>query len=160
MLDQALVALAASGGTAVVTAAGTDAWTTVRTAVAGWFGRGDVQREGVELERLERTAAAVREAGPGEAERVGIRQEAIWQARFEELLESLSADEQERAVEELRGALAQYRPSDAVRAGPGGLAVGGNVEVRADGGSAAAVRMGDVTIGSPVHPLQPGPGQG
>jgi hypothetical protein len=60
MLEQALTALAAAGGTAVVQAAGTDAWTGLRQAVARWFGRGDRQRERVELERLDRTAGELR----------------------------------------------------------------------------------------------------
>ncbi|MGW3466207.1 hypothetical protein ACWDE9_44675, partial [Streptomyces olivaceoviridis] len=38
MLEQALTALAAAGGAAVVQAAGTDAWTGLRQAVARWFG--------------------------------------------------------------------------------------------------------------------------
>ncbi len=155
-MDQTLVALAASGGTAVVTAAGTDAWASVRTAVAGWFGRGDAPRERAELERLDRTAAVVREAGPGEAERVGIRQEAVWQARIEDLLESLPTDERGRAVEQLHALLGRRAAQGGVSAGAGGLAVGGDVNVRAEGGSVAAVRMGDVTIGGPVDPRRQG----
>ncbi|MGP3968416.1 hypothetical protein [Streptomyces sp. 6N223] len=41
--------------------------------------------------------------------------------------------------------------------------VGGNVDIHAEGGSAAALRMGDVTIGSPpptANPPQPGPDRG
>lgn len=157
MLDQ-MVALAASCGTAVVAAAGTDAWTTLRAAVAGWAGRGDAGRESAELERLDRTAAAIEGAGPGDAERVSVRHEAAWQARIEALLENLPEDEQARAVDELRGLLARYSaPGGGVSAGPGGVAVGGDVEIRAKDGSAAAVRIGDVTIESPVPPSQPGP---
>ncbi|MFJ9839281.1 hypothetical protein ACIRYZ_02270 [Kitasatospora sp. NPDC101155] len=44
-----------------------------------------------------------------------------------------------------------------VSAGNGGQAVGGNVEIRADHGSAAAFTMGDVSLGNPP---QPGPHQG
>lgn len=42
----------------------------------------------------------------------------------------------------------------------GGTAVGGNVDIRAEDGSAAALTVGDVTIGSAVRPRQPGPGPG
>jgi hypothetical protein len=58
MLTEALTALAAAGGTAVVQAAGKDAWTGFRGRVAKWFARGDTGREQVALERLDRTAAA------------------------------------------------------------------------------------------------------
>ncbi|MGW7568582.1 hypothetical protein ACWGJV_20195 [Streptomyces tendae] len=47
-----------------------------------------------------------------------------------------------------------------VSAASGGLAVGGRVDVRAEGGSAAALRMGDVTLGSSPNPRQPGPNKG
>lgn len=89
MLDQALTALAAAGGAAVVQAAGTDLWTGLRQAVAGWFGRGDAEREQAELQRLDRTAAELRSAPADEAERLRIRAEAAWQARMEALLENL-----------------------------------------------------------------------
>jgi hypothetical protein len=36
-----------------------------------------------------------------------------------------------------------------------GIAVGGNVEIKADGGSAAALRMGDVKLGNPPVPGPP-----
>ncbi|MEU7584349.1 hypothetical protein AB0B50_42980 [Streptomyces sp. NPDC041068] len=57
MLDDAMTALAVAGSTAVVQAAGTDAWAGVRRAVAHWFGRGDEGRERAELARLDRTEA-------------------------------------------------------------------------------------------------------
>ncbi|QLJ02833.1 hypothetical protein HZZ00_19135 [Streptomyces sp. NEAU-sy36] len=157
MLDQVLTALAASGGTAVVTAAGTDAWAGVRGAVAGWFGRGDAQREQAELERLDQTALVLAAADSAEAERVRIRQEASWQTRIEAVLEGLAADEREDAAEQLRLLLAQHTPGGAV-AGPGGLAVTGNAEIRAGNGSiAAGVIHGGARIG---HPRKPDPSQG
>jgi hypothetical protein len=52
LLSDALVALAAAGGTAVVQAAGTDLRADFRERVATWFGRGDAEREHAELERL------------------------------------------------------------------------------------------------------------
>ncbi|MFF4137968.1 hypothetical protein ACFY1B_42290 [Streptomyces mirabilis] len=158
MLDQALTALAASGGTAVVTAAGTDAWVGLRQAVARWFGRSDVQREQAELERLDQTGAAMRAAAPAEAERARIRLEASWQARIEAVLESLSESERDQAADQLRGLLAQHAPQGPVTAGQGGLAVGGNIDIRADGGSiAAGVIHGGAHTGPP--PL-PDPSQG
>jgi hypothetical protein len=105
MLEEALAALAAAGGTAVVQAAGTDAWTGLRTRVARLLGRGEVQREQAELERLDQTATALEAVGPVEAERMRIRQEASWQARFEFLLESLTEDERAQVAAELEDLL-------------------------------------------------------
>ncbi|MER6982999.1 hypothetical protein ABT317_40080, partial [Streptomyces carpinensis] len=132
MLDQELIALAASGGTALVQAAGTDAWTGLRQAVAGWFGRGDAQRERAELERLEQTADSVRDAGPDEVERVRDRQEGVWQTRIEALLENLDGAQREQAAKELASLLAQHAPQPGVSAGQGGLAAN-RVDVRAEG---------------------------
>jgi hypothetical protein len=155
MLDQALIALAASGGTALVGAAGTDAWTGLRQAVARWFGRGEAQRERAELDRLDRTAAAVRPTDPAEAERARTRHEALWQARFETLLESLGDTERERAAEELRGLLARHAPQGGAVAGPGGLAAN-TVDIHAERGSiAAGVIHGGAQIGIPPLPDPP-----
>ncbi|MFH0244616.1 hypothetical protein ACGRHY_19875 [Streptomyces sp. HK10] len=180
MLEQALAALASAGGTAVVQAAGTEAWTAVREAVARWFGRGDERRERAELERLDRTAAELEPGGPepGEgrdrdrdrepgaagsagAEQARIRQEAAWQARFESLLESVDGDERARLAGELRALLKRHSPaggpaSGGPSVGRDGMAVGGDVHVRADGGVAGGVIHG----GARVHPLPPGPAQG
>jgi hypothetical protein len=52
LAEEALAALAAAGGTAVVQAAGTDAWAGFRSRVAKWFARGDTEREQIALERL------------------------------------------------------------------------------------------------------------
>ncbi|MFJ3728724.1 hypothetical protein ACIPYQ_40020 [Streptomyces sp. NPDC090045] len=97
MLEATLAALAAAGGAAVVQAAGTDVWNGLRSRVARLLGRGDRTRESVELERLDQTAADLQALEPTEAERMRIRQEASWQARFEALLESAS-DVEERAL--------------------------------------------------------------
>ncbi|MFI1177524.1 hypothetical protein [Streptomyces melanogenes] len=154
MLDQALIALAASGGTALVTAAGTDAWSGLRQAVACWFGRGDTRREQTELERLDQTAAAVEATDPTEAEQVRNRQEAVWQTRIETLLESLDGTERDRAAEWLRSLLAQHALGGVV-AGPGGLAAN-TVDIHAKEGSiAAGVIHGGAQIGTPPMPAPP-----
>ncbi|MEU0836394.1 hypothetical protein [Streptomyces sp. NPDC005969] len=151
-----MTALAAAGGTAVIQAAGTDAWTGVRQQVARWFGRGNPQRERAELERLDQTAGELEAARPTEVERVRIRQEAAWQGRIEAVLESLEDIERARLADELRTLLAHQTSHSSVSVGQSGLAVGGSVDVRADHGSAAAVSMGNVTLG---NPSQPGPHQ-
>ncbi|MGJ5829041.1 tetratricopeptide repeat protein [Streptomyces ossamyceticus] len=111
MPEQSWAALTAAGGTAVVRAAGgstgthTDAWAGLRRAVAAWFARGDAERERAELDRLDRTAAALTSA-PAPDDTTRIRQEAAWQTRFEERLEHLDPAERVRAAEELRTLLA------------------------------------------------------
>ncbi|WP_324606891.1 hypothetical protein [Streptomyces katrae] len=153
MLEQALAALAAAGGAAVVQAAGTDAWAGLRQALAGWFGRGDQQRERAELERLDRTAGELDAAAAGAVERLRMRQEGVWQTRVEILLENLEEAEQIHAAESLRALLARHAPRGGVSAGRGGLAVGGNVEIRAEGGSiAAGVINAGAHVGGPAGP--------
>ncbi|RSN18742.1 hypothetical protein DMH25_00330 [Streptomyces sp. WAC 01325] len=98
MLEAALAAMAAAGGTAVVQSAGTDTWRGFRPRAARLAGRGDQARETAELQRLDRSAAALEVAStddPQATEHTRIAQEASWQNRFEALLESTS-DPQER----------------------------------------------------------------
>ncbi|MEU9853658.1 hypothetical protein [Streptomyces sp. NPDC047974] len=153
MLAEAMTALAAAGGTAVVQAAGTDAWTGVRGQVARWFGRGNPEREHAELERLDRTAGELETAAPAEVERVRIRQEAAWQGRIQALLEGLEDAERDAVVDELTALRTRPASLDGgVSAGQGGVAVGGNVLVQADHSSAAALVMGNVTLGNPSRP--------
>lgn len=156
MLSEALTALAAAGGTAVVQAAGTDAWQGLRQAVARWFGRGDEERERALLERLDRSADALTAASGSELERFELSEQAVWRTRFETVLEDLGESERQQAAEALR-ALLDAHAAPGVSAGDRGVAVGGRVDIRADHGSAAALRMGDVTLNNPP---QPGPYQG
>lgn len=70
------------------------------------------------------------------------------------------ADALEEALEhdgELAAALREALGgvAGAVVAHGDGVAVGGDVDVRAEGGSVAAVRVGDVTIGNPPVPGSP-----
>lgn len=156
MLVEALAALATAGGTAVVTAAGTDAWNGFRQAVARWFGRGDAQREKAELERLDQTAVALQAAEPAQAERTRISQEAAWQARIEATLENVDEAERDQAAEQLRALLAKHVPQVGVTAGDGGLAVGRDMDIRSEQGSiAAGVLHGGAHIGRPPTPDPP-----
>ncbi|MEU3692612.1 hypothetical protein [Streptomyces narbonensis] len=153
MLEEALTVLAAAGGTAVVQAAGTDVWTGLRQAVAGWFGRGDEQRQRAELERLDRTAEEVQTAQAADADRVRVRQEAAWQARFEGLLESLDDSERAQAAERLRALLPRRDPEGGVSARDGGAVIGGSARIQADRGAVAAgVINGEVRISTPSEP--------
>lgn len=105
-----MTALAAAGGTAVVQAAGTDAWTGLRQAIARLFGRGDDQRASAALERLDGTAAAVSAADGADAGQVRFRQEALWQGRFETLMQNVDARERDSVIAALRALVAQHNP--------------------------------------------------
>ncbi|MFE2584656.1 hypothetical protein [Streptomyces sp. NPDC059378] len=154
MLPEAMTALAAAGGTAVVQAASTDAWGGFRQQVARWFGRGDQQRTSGQLERLDRTAGELEAAaasGSAESERAYLRHEAGWQARIEALLEDLADTERAQAAEELQELLTQYQGT--ASAGQGGLAVGRDMNISAEGNSiAAGVINGGAQIGPPPVP--------
>ncbi|WP_340562051.1 hypothetical protein [Streptomyces sp. GSL17-111] len=153
MLEEALTVLAAAGGTAVVQAAGTDMWTGLRQALARWFGRGDEQRQRGELERLDRSAEELRTAQAADTERVRIRQEAAWQTRIADLLESLDDNERAQAAEELRALLSQYKPEGGVSADRGGAAFVGRTEISAHtGGIAAGAISGGARTGTPSEP--------
>ncbi|WP_405526339.1 hypothetical protein OG592_02415 [Streptomyces avidinii] len=160
MLTETLAMLAAAGGTAVVQAAGKDAWEGFRQQLARWFGRGNPEREQAELERLEQSAQALEAAEGTGTEQVRIRQEAIWQARIEGLLENLDDAERARAADALRLLLAQTVPGGSqVSAGAGGAAAGGNITAAADRGSiAATVIHGGARIGT-CPPQEPDPDQ-
>jgi hypothetical protein len=152
MLEEALTALAAAGGTAVVQAAGTDAWIGFRTRMARLLGRGDAQRERAELARLDQTAASLKAADPPDAERMRLKQETWWQTRLEILLDDMAGEERRRAAADLRDLMRSLGvPIGSVSAGAGGLAVGGNVEISATGGGsmAAAIVNGDVNFRDP-----------
>ncbi len=150
LLTEALTALAAAGGGAVVQAAGTDAWHAVRQRVAELFGRGDAERGRAELERLDRTARALEPGAATDPDRELSRQEGVWQERFETLLESLDAADRERAVRDLRALSALVADPEAdtalatgnALARDGGSAVTG-VRRSGDGRAARAVNTGD-----------------
>lgn len=156
MLEEALTALAAAGGTAVVQAAGTSSWQGLQHAVAQWFGRGQEDRDHVARERLAQSATALAESDAETAVHIRAREQAVWQTRFEMALESLGDDERETAVAALRVILREQVSPSAVSAGDNGQAIGGSVHISADRG-AAALRMRDVHVS---HPSQPGPQQG
>ncbi len=109
MLVEWLAAVAAAGGTAVVQAAGTDVWVSVRQRVAHVLGRDDHEREQAELMRLDQTATDLASLTPGEADLIRARQEAAWTARFEMLLESLGEADRERVACELNDIADQAR---------------------------------------------------
>ncbi|MGW9031888.1 hypothetical protein ACWGQ5_49425 [Streptomyces sp. NPDC055722] len=159
MLTEALQAIAAAGGTAVVASAGTDAWAGIRGIVVSLFHREDEPQGQAVLERLDQTATALEQAQPAEAERTRSRQEIAWQTRFEDLLEGLDESGREAAADQLRGLidLVREQTNGGVSAGAAGLAVGGNMSIRAESGSVAG---GVINGGAHVrNPPMPGPDQ-
>lgn len=145
MLDEAMVALAASVGSGVVQAAGTDAWLALRNRLARLFGRGDRQQETVQLERLDRTAAELTAAGQdgngpeGNGNEERSRHGAAWRARTEDLLEALDPDERTAAAAELRALLDEAAQAARPAAGGGGFT--GNVFL-----GQTAVQSGDGNV--------------
>ncbi|AXG77890.1 hypothetical protein [Streptomyces paludis] len=165
MLAESMMALAAAGGGAIVQAAGTDAWATVRERIARLVGRGDAERQRAELTRLDQTSADL-SALPGrdpeadaEAEHRRVRWESVWQTRLELLLEALAQDDRHRAAAELEAVVGLVRsavPAGRTQtAGAGGLVVGGDLSVEAEGGSVAG---GVVRVEGGVHLAAPFPG--
>ncbi|MFD3554459.1 hypothetical protein ACFWWA_20525 [Streptomyces goshikiensis] len=150
MLEQALVALAAAGGAAVVQAAGTDAWGGLRRAFARWFGRGDAQREQAALDNLDSTASEL-ETADEDARR---DQAVMWRTRIADRLEDLSGDEQALAAAQLDALVNGRSSQGSATAGQDGLAVSGDFGgVHADRGSIAAVTIhGGAHIGPPPDP--------
>ncbi|MER7679710.1 hypothetical protein [Streptomyces sp. NPDC096934] len=112
MLVEALLALAAAGGGAIVQAAGTDAWNGVRSGIARVLGRGEEARERGELERLDWTQAALVAANEGEFERIQTAQAAVWQNRLEMLLEELPEVQRQQVAAEIQAVIEQASAGD------------------------------------------------
>ncbi|TQL00123.1 hypothetical protein FB563_5210 [Streptomyces puniciscabiei] len=107
MLVEALLALAATGGGAIVQAAGTDAWNGVRDGIARVLGRGEPAREQAELERLDRTRVVLDAASEGEYTLVQAAQAAVWQSRLEMLMEELPDVQRQQVAAELQAVIEQ-----------------------------------------------------
>ncbi|MFJ6575691.1 hypothetical protein ACIQMY_06950 [Streptomyces sp. NPDC091368] len=151
MLAEGLAAIAAAGAGAVVQAAGTDAWETVRDRVRRIFG---AHQERTVTESLDHTSATlqlmVREE---DRERELALQAAFWRLRFEELLAGSEGERRQAAAAQLLslGDISEQTPASR-------HTFTGNVSVRADRGSVAgAVFEGDVHI---ENPRSPGRSQG
>lgn len=105
MLNEALTAIAAAGGTAVVQAIGTDVWMLVRGRVGVLLGRGDATREQAVLTRLDRTAGELEQAPDGH-DAIHTRLEDSWRTRFEDFLDELPPEAQNEALQSLRDVVA------------------------------------------------------
>jgi hypothetical protein len=156
----ALEALASVAGTAVVTAAMTDAWEDVRHKVAKLFSHSKARTE-IE-QRLDATHAQLAATDGAELARVQAEQAARWSGRLADLLaDRPEAEADLRAlVTEIQSrfpAAASQGTSNAPTAsGPGSIAIGGDAKPSAgSGGIAAAVIQGSAVV---VNPQRPDPG--
>ncbi|MFF8942196.1 hypothetical protein ACF1A5_07925 [Streptomyces sp. NPDC014864] len=165
MLVESLTVLAAAGGSAVATAAGTDAWSALRERMAALFGRGDRRTAQLTAERLDRAANELEEAAGDDSRAAEARGRlaAVWRARFEDLLESMDESERAEAAGRLRELVALVAGLDDRGTGTGtavagdGTLIADRVDVRATHGSFAAGTAdvaGSVILGA--APPEPG----
>ncbi|MFF0768528.1 hypothetical protein ACFYUK_06480 [Nonomuraea wenchangensis] len=136
MLSEALAALAAAGGTALVEAMTSDAWTSAKQGFARLLGRGKPERQEVAVQRLERSRQELADRSGAELERARVEQEAAWRSRLSDLLEDDPA-----AEAELRMLVATYGTS-ATASGQRSIAIGGdNNGIASTGDHATNVQM-------------------
>jgi hypothetical protein len=99
MLVEALAALAATGGNALVSAMVTDSWEGVRARFARLLGRGDPKATDEAAARLEHSRAALAGRSGTDLERAQAELEIAWRTRLGDLLESHpEAEDELRAV--------------------------------------------------------------
>jgi len=157
MVAEALAALAAAGGGAIVQAASSEAWEGLRTRVAQLLGREPQSQQAV-LERLDRTRTALEQAAgsatdvadetdarAGVLERTVARQETAWQTRIEDFLDGLDDTEREEAAAQLR-ALLDWAAAQRAQSGaaPAAATVVMNANVRDHG--RVFQSAGDMTV--------------
>jgi hypothetical protein len=88
MLEEALTALASTGGAALVTAMVTDGWESIKARFARVIGRGRVSEVEVAKARMEQSRAALEGLTGQDLERAQAEQEVVWRTRLSDLLES------------------------------------------------------------------------
>lgn len=153
MLAEALAALAAAGGTALVEAATTDAWTKAKAGFARVLGRGDEERTAVVEGRLERTRAELASSTGEELERARNAHSAQWTTRLRDALEE--HPESAQPLGEVLDELAAAGVAVSAATGDHSMVVGRDVSnVATSGGIAAGVVHGNLST-SP-HPPVPG----
>ncbi|MCP9963077.1 hypothetical protein LUX05_20045 [Streptomyces somaliensis] len=107
VVPEIVATVAALGGAAVVQAATTDAWTSVKAWLVPRLGGGDREREQAESLRLDASAAVLRATAgvPEVAEERRRQEEAQWRARFLEFLGGMPEDRVAEMQRELRALL-------------------------------------------------------
>jgi hypothetical protein len=102
MLGEALIALASTGGTALVTAMVTDSWEGLRARFARLLGHGDARQMEEVAARLEEARATLTGFSGPDLERARAQQEIAWETRLADLL-----DRDPEAEGELRALVAE-----------------------------------------------------
>ncbi|MEU6657908.1 hypothetical protein [Streptomyces sp. NPDC046821] len=149
MLDEVLLGLVSSGGAAVVSAAGTDAWAKTRDAVARLLGWRDPEREEAERVALNQTAIILQTDSANFAERERLQTE--WQERIRTALRELEGADRDEAAAPLLALLTPPTPQPVAPMSTGNVTSG-------NGGISIGIVQGEqVTFNTPQ---QPDPSQG
>ncbi|WP_155127414.1 hypothetical protein [[Actinomadura] parvosata] len=121
----------------------TDAWTSAKQGFARLLGRGQPERQGVAVQRLERSRQELAGRTGAELERARAEQETAWRLRLSDLLEDEPA-----AEAELRALVATFGTS-ASASGQRSIAIGGdNSGIASTGDNATNVQMRAEALGS------------
>ncbi len=128
-------AAAATGGTALIGAAATDAWQTARDGVVKLFARAGKRRAELVRDRLEQDVVVIAAASPGKRDEARMRLLPKWQVRLADLLEEFPDTREELSAwaEQVRAQLPAAQASwvqTVTAAAPGATAQGamfGNV---------------------------------
>jgi hypothetical protein len=152
VLVEAMAALAAAGGTALVEAATTDAWQKAKVGFMQIFGRGDDSQAAATEGRLENTRNQLVHLTGTELERVRGARAAEWTTRLQDALEDNpdSAKTLQRILAELA---ATGVPGSVEAKGRSVIVAGDMANVANLGGISAGAIHGDVSTS--VNPPQP-----
>jgi hypothetical protein len=150
-MDEALMSLASTAGRTLVVAASGDGWEAVKRELTRLFEHGGPAGGELVEGRLEEARAELARVPAGQAELVRERVALAWQRQVLDLLERRPelAGEIRALVEQVTG---QVPAGGMSVAGPGATA-GRDMNITAsNGGVAAAVIDGGVTLGNPTSP--------
>jgi hypothetical protein len=101
MLAEALVALAVSAASRLVTAMVDDGWAEVKAGAAHILGRGDRVEEERQLRKLDQARENLASGSGNDVDQIRERQLTAWRTRFEDLLEeSPGAEAQLRELDD------------------------------------------------------------
>jgi hypothetical protein len=102
MLEEALLALAGAAGGAIVKSMATDAWTAVRTRVAGLFSRAGKKRQQVIEAQLDHDSQVVASSVPEQRAAVERELTLAWRGQLVELLADRPDEELSALADDLR----------------------------------------------------------
>ena len=144
------IELAAFAARNVVAAAATDAWDMMKRGIARLLGRGDLDRERLTEQRLDRMYQQLKSVSGYEFELARADLEAAWRTRLVDLVE-----ERPGVVDDLQTLMDQIRaklPSTIIEPPDHSVVADRDVNVTASGGIAAGSIHGDVSLANPRNP--------